>query len=324
MKKKILFFLLKVFASGSVLYLLSHKISFRLSFDNIRSVSLPMWAVLILFYLISVFLAAVRWRTMYSDGISLYESIKFTFIGILFSTVLPGAVFGDILKGVSLSVTSKSKQTSLLIFSISADKFISLFILLIFFLLGSGFVFHYYPDLDFNVLINNKFITIAVCILLFLVIIALVYSSRLRYTQHYKRFSQGRLLNILTALKKFFSITATKKKDLLKCATLAVAFHLLNIFQNYIILRALGYIIPFMPLFVLYVVLSIILVLPFTIAGIGVRDLAALSLYTPLGIPNHGAVAFSMMLLMLSLLGALGGGVFFFIMTFQKYKIKNP
>ena len=86
----------------------------------------------ILLILFSSFIAAQRWRFLLiiqNISIGLWLTIKLTFIGFFFSTALPGAVSGDIIK--AYYITKGEQQKEVLITSILFDRLLGLYTMIL-------------------------------------------------------------------------------------------------------------------------------------------------------------------------------------------------
>ena len=90
------------------------------------------------------FIGALRWRFLLfiqNISIGLWLTIKLTFIGFFFSTALPGAVSGDIIKAYYISKGEQQKEV--LITSIVFDRLLGLYTMILVAVLALLFSFTY-------------------------------------------------------------------------------------------------------------------------------------------------------------------------------------
>jgi len=136
---------LKFLFAGGLLYWLFSK--GKLDFSLIgRSLDHKMeWVLCIVFLLSSVFITTYRWKTILetksSHPFRFFSVLKLTWIGLMFNTVLPGAVTGDLIKLVYARNIDKSLDKTFLITSVAMDRILGLFGLLT--LLGISSIFNY-------------------------------------------------------------------------------------------------------------------------------------------------------------------------------------
>ncbi|MBT6326920.1 MAG: flippase-like domain-containing protein [Bdellovibrionales bacterium] len=117
------------FALGITYWLVS---SGKLDFNLVKSLFDYKIQLLIAFLLIilQVVIASLRWRmllrTQISKPISIIQNIKLTWIGLFFSTVLPGSITGDLVKMVYARDLDQDKPKSFFFMSILIDRIIGL------------------------------------------------------------------------------------------------------------------------------------------------------------------------------------------------------
>jgi glycosyltransferase 2 family protein len=136
-----------IFAGGIIIWLLKRG-ELDLSLVSHSMGSWHLWAFAIVLMIINVILTSVRWKMLLEiktgERLPFVDITMLTWIGLFFSSVLPGVVTGDLVKLVyARDLNSKLSKTFLLT-SVLIDRVIGLFGLLM--LLG-GFSLIYYSDL---------------------------------------------------------------------------------------------------------------------------------------------------------------------------------
>jgi uncharacterized membrane protein YbhN (UPF0104 family) len=84
--------------------------------------------------LFNIFISSFRWKTLLETGlskkISYLNYLRLTWIGLLFNSVLPGAVSGDFIKLVYAKQLDRSLSKSFLLISVLMDRILGLIALL--------------------------------------------------------------------------------------------------------------------------------------------------------------------------------------------------
>jgi len=286
--KSFLMYLIKISAAVAIVWYMIH--SGRLNLNTIyearNNYQLILLAFLIL--LLSVFITFYRWKLLLKGQniiLSNRDVISLGFIGLFFTSVLPGAVGGDLIKSVYIAKKVKTNKTSSVL-TVLLDRIIGLTALVIICTVG--------------LLINLKVVLkqpalrslglIIVAILLFLVLLTFIGLS--------KRVHRNKLFN--KAMTKIpFSETFNKiymafhaYRDAHKYLTYALLLsflnHATNIIAFYIITIALGFGDLGLYAYIFIVPIGMITAaIPITPAGIGIGQAAFLKLFEwSLGYPT--------------------------------------
>lgn len=88
-------------------------------------------------------------------------------------------------------------------------------------------------------------------------------------------------------------------------------YYLTAVTVYYFVALSLGINLPFWYLFLTVSMVWLILALPLTFLGLGTREASFIYFFSLLGIPAHGAVAFSLSVLLIYILSALPGAILF-------------
>lgn len=309
MKRPWLLFLVKILVSILLLWFVLSglnpgDIATRLRTADVRWL-IPAFALVPLV----IALSAWRWRVLSLGLIKFSDAVSYTWIGLFFGSILPGVVGGDVAKGVSLAAKNPNTRDARLPVSILVDKLVGFWVLLLLFNFVAMWLLASQPQLlagARGAIGLTGFVTfagliggIALC------------SQR---GQH--------VFNRLTGLLPFAPLRALAKHlvasigsyagqgpILLKAALIGALIHALNAFGFWLTMHALA--IPATPWFaaVFYALLSVLLALPISISGVGVRDVLAAGMFTSFGLNPESGVAFSWLQLGLSLPIALIGGL---------------
>jgi hypothetical protein len=256
---------------------------------------------------VAVLLSAWRWETL-APSLSFGTALKYTWIGVFYSHVLPGAISGDIAKGVSLALKDKGTRVNVLAASIFADKVVGLAALLIFFDVTCAIVYYRYGEAFAHL---QHFALIAIALSFVGAVVAI---GALRLALRFERvpanaersFVGHALHGLIDAIKVY----SQRPAILTKALAISVVIHIVNIVALYISLRALAINASVFFAAVVYPVLSVMLMIPISISGIGVREATLAALFPLFGLPPASGVAISWLALIATLPNiAIGGAL---------------
>jgi uncharacterized membrane protein YbhN (UPF0104 family) len=285
-KQRIKFFL-KLFFSLACLFFVFKKIDFTEAFLAISSTNIFYIILAIFFYNISQILSAYRINNFYkSSGFYLKpkSNIKLYYIGMFYNMFLPGAIGGDGFKLFMLKRNNPSIKTNILISATLLDRLSGLavlsFILFIFLFFSS-----FRPDwLYYNTLI--------------LMTIMLVFPSYYLFIKLFFQFFLNKF-----SITTFLSFTVQ-------------GFQLICALIILLSLGISGHVIDYLSLFLLS---SVAAVLPFTVGGVGARELVFLYGSSYLNINQPLAVSFALLFFIVTAVTAFAG--FFFSHRINKLEL---
>ncbi len=231
---------------------------------------------------------ALRLRLLL-PGLSVTQALRFTMIAVLYGTALPGQLAGDAVKAFRLTrAASRAGDVSATIGAVALDKVIGLFALL--FLTAIGLVFSlesFEPDLIIFVSITLTLVTVA-----FLIVLTAPMPQILRkLNPGIGAWREGVLRPRILAL----SLLA------------GVIFQSLSISVFIVLGLAIGLDLSPAVWAVVVGLISLVLLVPITVAGVGLRDASLVAILSALGQSASAAFALSLALLLLNLAGAVVG-----------------
>lgn len=261
--------------------------------------------LVLLWYLLlplTISLSAHRWSIL-APGLGYGTAVKYTWIGVFFGNLLPGAISGDIAKGVSLTLKDGSTRAGL-VASIVAERVIGLAALLVFFDLACGIVFAVYgesPQLRYLAML-------ALVLSIAAAVIAAATLLALRANRGSAKLASGlpgRLVEGIFSAAHFY---AGRPRALAKAFGISLLIHVINIAGMWLSFRALHIDAGLLFASVVYPILSVILLVPISISGIGVRDATLALLFGVFGLPAASGVALSWLSLLATIPTLLIGG----------------
>jgi uncharacterized protein (TIRG00374 family) len=300
----------KLAFSAALIMAVLHQVSFVEILAQISTAN-PLDAMICL--LISgpaIALSAWRWQILAQGILTFHAALKYALIGLFYGAILPGAVSGDIARCVALAIKEKALRVDVLPASILVDRLIGLaalsFIAAFAFLSLSLKLVPGMEDYQSMALFGGG---LSACIVIGIAC-ALTpwFSVLIRRTIFWIPVGSMRLAleRVLSAVRPY-----TIRPQLLGGAfSLSLLVHVITIFGYVVAFHAFSIEITPLAATIFFSGLSIILLVPISISGIGVREVFSIFFFKGLHASAEQAVAFSWLLLVLGLIVALvGAGV---------------
>lgn len=300
--KKTATILLKFIASFAILFLVLRNKSILKIYITLKSLNICLYFAGLLLAVFFAFLNSFRLYYLIENilkkrkKIKLSYVLKVNFIGHFYNLVLPSIVGGDFIKGLYLGkVVTKKAGVALCFIDRAAGLGGMLFCA--FFGLGLLAIKRLFLPLPF-------FVFLAIFSIILSLLLGLVFLSG-PITNFIMKF---KYLKILWFLDK---IDFSKKKLFLKLACYSFFFQFFNVITSVVAFRSCGIKIDPIYFFLFTPFLSLVILLPITIAGIGLREVTALWLYRDLKISESQILAATTVIFSyLFFLGVIGGIVY--------------
>lgn len=253
-------------------------------------------------------LSAWRWYLLAEGLVSFGAAFLYTWIGLFYGALLPGAVTGDLAKGAILAARDRSTRVSRLPISILMDRIMGLVALLVLFTTGAA-ISAWEPSV--SAALHRAALAAAAAGIFVLAAFA---SFRLAPMQRNLERIAGlwpHRWGRSTALKLSGLLVTYARNTRLLASTFAIslAIHGVNVALCLLFFAALHQHLTLASAVVMYSALSVLVMIPISISAIGVRDWFALLYFQSLHLPPSAGVAFSWLNLTFSLALALGGGL---------------
>ncbi|MFL6538891.1 MAG: lysylphosphatidylglycerol synthase transmembrane domain-containing protein [Chthoniobacterales bacterium] len=253
--------------------------------------------------------AAWRWKVISGSMLTLREAAKYTWIGSFYGAVLPGGISGDVAKGASLALKDPRKRAWTLPVTIVIDRFIGLYSLLVFLHVGCALM-RWGNSGSPSVLRDwalAGWILSGVTLLVGLV--PVWPAARSALTQAITRIPGRRLRAAINHMMITSSPYLDRRGALLAAVGLGCVSHALSVAQYFLMLRALGVEMKLAEAIAFYAMVSVAVLIPISISGIGIRDWVSLLFFTSINLDRPSAVAFSWLQLAGGLIVATVGGL---------------
>jgi uncharacterized membrane protein YbhN (UPF0104 family) len=274
LNKKLLKIAIKIILTFIALYFVFSKIELKEVQKIITHANIWYLLLALLFFNLSKILSSLRLNIYFSHiGVKISEiyALKLYYIGMFYNLFLPGGVGGDGYK-IYLLKKSHNIKVSTLITATLLDRLSGLIPLLFFagLLFISSDFYHKYIWLDWIAIIGTT------------TIFPIFYLINLWFFKGY--------------IEIFFQTTLVGS-----------GVQLLQLISAFFIVYAIGYNSDMLIFLTLFLISSVMAVLPISIGGVGVRELTFLYGLTLLEIDADGGVAFSLLFFLISALSSLLG-----------------
>jgi uncharacterized protein (TIRG00374 family) len=229
---------------------------------------------------------------------------------------LPGQLLGD---GAKAYILSKDKiDTGKIWVSVFFDKVTGIIGLLLVGIFGLILTNKSLPAW----FILNFIISICICfIVLLLMRIGFFYNLLKRLINNVNlRFNNNKVIEFLSKLIDAWFLLSKKNKILLFSIFLGIIYQILGILINMLLAREFGINVSFFDWCWIQAVVSVLLLLPLTIGGIGIREGSLIGFLGWFGVASEKALALSFSIFGLQILLAIAGGILDYKLVVRRRK----
>ena len=306
MKKNTLKIILRIVVSIAVLAFLFSRINFGI-FKDILSQFNPLFYILAICVLLAHQLVwAFAWKITLQEKnvtIAMKDIYRAVLTSYFFGSFLPSSVGPDLVLAFNIgkSLPEKQHAPSSLMFirlmSLTATFLISGIILI--------FIAHTFALRQIMLLTWGILLTIWVCYWLAVHPLSRKFIQRIANQYHWLRF----IYKILDS----FSTLGQDKKVPVRVWFLALLMVFLKVSIDFTIALSLGIYIPYIWFLGLIPTVTVISLIPISIAGLGIREGAYVAVFANMGVPATASLAISLTIFSLNILLCLIGGLLYLI-----------
>jgi uncharacterized membrane protein YbhN (UPF0104 family) len=236
---------------------------------------------------------------------------KASFLAAFYSLFVPTAIAGDILKWMVIDRKYPEIPKTKVLGSVILDRFIG---------------FSVFMTLGLISVIVGRRMGLLIPDYIFYLLIALTLACLSVYIIIYF-FDVSKLLPKFTFLKKlddaFELIKNKNKSQIIKCLLISIVSETIWILQMWWVSWQFGANVGILAIFIFIPIISIILILPISIAGFGAREQLYLFFFSQVGGSNESILLMSTFLGILGIISALFGGVLSFFDEETRKKMKS-
>ncbi|MDZ4805793.1 MAG: lysylphosphatidylglycerol synthase transmembrane domain-containing protein [Candidatus Eisenbacteria bacterium] len=288
----------------------------RVQLDHVRervgSIDIGWLVAAALMFALSNVLGAAQWGWLLrlsGAGLPFRRVLSFYWVGLFFSNLLPANVGGDVIRVVDVSRSTGSRRAAVgatLLDRLLGFVAIALLALLALPLLPRGTVG---PWL-FGVVLAFSAATLFLSLTIF---VRGLFAPLERLFGGIRVFDIGRRL---TAVADELHAYRRHPASLLQLFSLAVLVQVMRIGVHLMMAKSLGIRLSPVYFFVIVPILAIVVVLPISVAGLGVRESAAVGLFGHVGLSPSDAVAHQLATFLICLAINMIGGILFVARSF--------
>jgi uncharacterized protein (TIRG00374 family) len=226
-------------------------------------------------------------------------------VGIFFNSFLPGIMSGDAIRGIDASPRLDGLSTSFLV--IFVERLTGMIALLL--LAGASLPFVGWEtvgrtNIVWILAVTAGLITFAAMVLFNLQV--------RKITDFFLKFPLvGRLKKFSEKIYKASEVFRRKKQAILGCTLISILFQINVILHYYLVGRALGLPVPWCCYFAIIPISLLILMIPASINGIGLREQVFIYLFGNFGVSPAEAVSLAWISFVMVLIQAVIGGIVF-------------
>ncbi len=298
---KAMFRIFVAFVSVSLLGVIFSRIDIYKFLDVFTVVKISLYLAGIMFIIITMPLFAYRWKITLQKGTLLkYTSLLHRVItSYFFNNLFLGVFGGDIYKALRIH---RSTGKFFALFSVIYNRIINTYAAAVFPALLIPFLFLSGTDNEF---VNYSIIFSGALCLIFIILVV---------------FQKTLTSFIASKFKKTEKIVLLNEISLANTMLVSILIQLINIAAHYMFAMALNINIGFTDLALLYSVSAVIISIPVSINGIGVRESVFIFAFNFWNIPAESALAFSFLSFTSTIILSIIGGSIFVIENIIKAK----
>jgi uncharacterized protein (TIRG00374 family) len=322
-RRKILIQLAKVTVSVGLIVFLLVKLSPARLLSHLERVRPEQLIVSTLIFFVSVVMGAGQWHLLLKAGgivLPFAKTFKVYFVGIFFNNFLPAGVGGDVVKVYDVSRIGNDPYQ---VFAVTVlDRVVGIAGLCVLALVAS-FVLLAGPGL------NSLYLYIVIFAGCVAPVCALIMNKRLSRGVR-RLFGKitlwglgGRFDTIFRHLGEYRRL----RMLLAQLTVLAMAVQFLRVVTHVLVAQSLGIAVTrlnFVQFFVFVPLLSLLMILPISINGLGVREGAGILLFTQIGFSKEQALLMELITYAIMVVVSMLGGFFFFQRNFERRRAAEP
>lgn len=296
----------KLIITFGILFVIFYNIDFQILFDSINKFNLLSYFLILSIYSLSQIIYSFKWYVILKQKCSFLVLFRLNFISFFYSTFLPGQIAGDVAKGWKLSKIHPNKGE--IVMSVIFDRITGLIGLII-----AGIIGIILSESEYIFNLKIPLIIISVIILIFFIITSRSesYDFLLYLTNkiHKKVGFDGFFTKFVTLLE-FCNKEKMGLIIILYTSFLGFIFQVVNVCLIYLVSEVLSLHVSFFDWLWIFTVISLTVILPVTIGGIGLREAGFIGLLSLFNIASEEALIVSTMVFALNILGAIIGFIF--------------
>ncbi len=265
--------------------------------------------IVVIISVIKVGISAKKWQILLKakQEVKSYLYVwKIYYIGTFFNMFLPTNVGGDVIKAHKMS--KKSKRSVEAYSSVFMERFTGIIAILLLAIFGTSIYFDKVP-LQVSLVVFLFLLPLTIIAFILLSRKSLVRKFRWLYEWIFERFNPFSIREKLFKLYNSINLYTKKRRALSYALIISFAFHTLLILSNYILALSIGLVLPLQYFFIFIPISAILLFLPISIRGFGVREVIYVYFFGQVGASAAQAVTLSFLVQIVNIISSLIGGI---------------
>jgi uncharacterized protein (TIRG00374 family) len=315
--KRVLVQIVKIAVSVGLIAFLFYKLSPENLLADLARVSPWQLVISTVIFFVSVGLGAYQWHLLLRAGgivLPFPKTFKVYFVGMFFNNFLPAGVGGDVMKIYDVTRVGNDPHQ---VFAVTMlDRVIGIAGLCVL-ALAASFILLAGEGLD------NLYLYIVIFAGCVAPVLALIMNKRLsRWVR--RLFGKITLWGLGSRFDQVFRHLGEYRRLrmlLVRLTVLAMAVQFLRVVTHVLVAQSFGIVVTnlnFIQFFVFVPLLSLIMILPISINGLGVREGAGILLFTQIGFTKEQALLMELITYAIMVMVSLLGGFFFLQRSFER------
>jgi len=283
-------------------YLFKNKVPLSEVIQNIKNINLLYFMTIIVFLLLYYFIFSLRWKFLLKAqkiDISLLRSNLYILVSFFFNNFLPSGLGMDFVR--SAYAGGKENFEKALGASIM-ERFLGMTGMMLIGIIG---IFSW----------KREFAKLYIYfgLILFILFVYYLFTS-LKITWLKENLLSVKFLNLGDSIREFyraFKIYKSKRKTIVAGIGYSILIQLVVILINYFIAKGLSIPIPIFALLAYIPIITVISLIPITINGLGIREVAYVFFFSSLNIAESEAFSISLVFFVTSVVASCAGGIVF-------------
>lgn len=300
---------LKFIVSAGLLYWLLSGTNFREIINSVSQANYGLLVIAFLLHPVGLLISAIRWKlllTIRGSTPKLRFLVESYFVGMFFNNFLPSTIGGDVYRAYDSWRLGQSKSSAFAIVFI--DRMLGVLALAIFAVVALTI------DDRFTHSVPHLWLWISIVTLGLLVLVYLIFftpAPLLDFLDRKKSFYGQKIGKKIESIIDAFLAFRGQRSTLFQAMGLSVLLQINVVIHFILIGLAMGLNVPLSGYFLIIPLVTIILMLPVSINGVGVRESSFAILLAGYGVGTSDAIAFAWIGFIMVLIQSILGGVLY-------------
>lgn len=274
--------------------------------QSIQSIPLASYFLSIIIYFVALSLNALKWKRLFS-GRSYIQLFKYVIMAQYYSMVLPGGVLaGEMVKAYRIGKGENDAEK--IAASIIIDRITGFLGLII-----VGYMGLIFSSIDISneiiyIFSGTMFLLLAVLLSLKNRFLESMIMKALSKAQHYNKYMHKYIV-IIKIIVLEWRLYLNRPVILIESIIIGISFQLTGVYMIYILALGSHIGISFFDLCWIYGIISIIIFIPISIAGLGLREGGFIALFAMISLSPESALALSLSVFSLQIIGGVVGAI---------------